>query len=152
VDPRIGGAIALVIVLIIVSSPIIPVQETVTHYTSEPYSFKQEIVREKQVRPFPWFWEVTQTQHLIKNTDSADGVFTLNYLFDNGSESKTRTKKVKILAHGEESVTMNSPLSGKSAVSLNVIPPYRSVAQEEIVTKNVSVWYFVNPLRLLFKR
>ena len=151
-DPRIRGAIGLVVVLIILSTPLIPIQEVVTHYTPEPYSFEQELVREKQVRPFPWFWEVTQTQHLIKNTDSDDGTFALNYLFDNGSESKTKTKKVKILAGEEKSVTINSPLSGKSTVSLNIVPPYRSVAQQEIITKNVSAWHFINPLKLFFNK
>ena len=150
-DPRIGGAIALVVVLIICSSPIIPVQETVTHYTSEPYSFKQELVREKQARPFPWLWEVTQIQYLITNTDHDDGPFKLNCLFDNGLESETKTVTVEISAGAGKSVSINSPLSGKSTVSLNVIPPYRSIPKEEKITKNVSVWYFVNPLRLLFK-
>jgi hypothetical protein len=150
VDPRIGGVIALVVVLIIASSPIIP-QEEVTRYTSEPYSFTQELVREKQVRPFPWFREVTQAQYLIKNTDYGDGTFTLNCLFDNGSESEIKTIKIDLSGRGEKSVSIDSPLSGKSTVSLSVVPPYRSIAQKQMITKNVSVWYFVNPLRMFFK-
>lgn len=150
-DARIGGAIGLVVTLIILSTPLIPIQEVITHYTPEPYSFEQELVREKQVRPFPWIWEVTQAQYLIKNTDTDDGTFVLNYLFDNGSESKTKTKKVEVLAGEEKSVTINSPLSGNSTVSLNIVPPYRSVAQQEIITKNVNAWHFINPLKLFFK-
>ncbi len=150
-DPRIAGAIVLVVVLIIVSSPIIPVQEPVTEYTSQPYSFSQTFVRERQVRPFPWFREVTQEQYVITNNDAADGKFTLECLFDNGSESQTKTVKADVPARGQQSVSIDSPLSGMSTVTLKVVPPYRIVAQTKMRTKNVSVWYFVNPLRLLFK-
>ena len=141
-DAKVAGAIGLVITLIILSLPIIPIQKEVTKYTADYYTFEQEFVREKQVRPFPWFREVTQVQYLVTNTYYADGTFMLNCCFDNGSESGTKTNKVKILAGEQKSVSINSPFSGISKVTLNVVPPYRTVAQKETITVYVNAWYF----------
>lgn len=145
-EARVGLALGLVLFLTICSLPLIPIQVDVTHLTAEYYSFDQELIRERQVRPFPWFWEETQVQYLITNHDLDDGKFTINYLFDNGSDSRTRSKKVNVPAGERVTVTINSPLPGKSDVSVNIVPPYRIKATQETITKNVSVWHFCNPL------
>jgi hypothetical protein len=80
-----------------------------------------------------------------------EGTFTLNYLFDNGVDSKVKTKKVKLLPGEVESVTINSPLSGVSKVTLNVAPPHKSVPQQVTVKKTVNAWYYLPFLRFLFK-
>ncbi len=56
-------AVALVVAALIMSTVTWEIEEVETYYVDEPYSYKQELVREKQVRNLPWFWqEVTQTQ------------------------------------------------------------------------------------------
>ncbi len=145
-------AIALVVAAIIMTTVTWEIEEVETYYTDEPYSYEQELVREKQVRNFPWLWQkVTQIQYLVKNTDVKDGTFILNFLFDNGSDSKTKTEKVTILSGEEKAVTINSPLSGVSTVSLNVVPPNERVPQQRTVKKTVNTWYYIPVLKFLFR-
>ncbi len=80
-----------------------------------------------------------------------DGTFVLNFLFDDGSDSKVKTEKVKILSGEEKAVTINSPLAGVSTVLLNVVPPNKSVLQQRTVKKTVNVWYYIPGLKLLFR-
>lgn len=153
-DPRviIGGAIGLVVAAMILTTVTWEIEVEETYYTKEPYSYEQELVREKQVSMIPWFWiKVTQTQYIIKNIDVEEGTFTLNFLFDNGTDSEIRTKKVKLSPGEMETITMNSPLSGVSKVSLNVAPPNKTVPQQRTVKKTVNGWYYIPFLRFLFK-
>ena len=139
----IGTAIALVFGAIIMNTATWEIEEVETYYADEPYSYKQELVREKQVPNSPWLWqEVTQIQYLVKNTDVKDGTFALNFLFDDGSDSRTKTEKVTILSGAEKSVTMNSPLLYESTVSLNVIPPNKSVPHQRTVKRTVNTWQY----------
>lgn len=148
----ISTAIALVVAAIIMTTVTWEIEEVETYYIDEPYSYEQELVREKQVRNFPWVWQkVTQIQYLVKNTDVKDGTFILNFLFDNGSDSKTKTEKVTILSGEEKAVTINSPLSGVSTVSLNVVPPNKLVPQQRTVKKTVNAWYYIPWLKFLFR-
>lgn len=143
-------AIFLVVAAIIMSTVTWEVEEVETYYADEPYTYKQELVREKQVPNLPWFWqEVTQTQYLVKNTDVKDGTFVLNFLFDDGSDTKTRTEKVTILSGEEKAVTMNSPLLGVSIVSLSVVPPNKRVPQQRTVKKTVNAWDYFPGLKYL---
>ncbi len=144
-------AIGVIIVLILFSVPIIPIQEEVTKYTPVPFSCNQTLIDEKQVHSFLWFGNVTQFTYLIKNNELEDGKFTLNYIFSNGSESNTSSDRVKILAGEVKSVTKKSPISGKSTVFLNIVPPYKTLATIETITKNVNVWHFLNPIYILSK-
>ena len=145
-------AIALVVAAIILTTVTWEIEEVETYYTTEPYSYEQELVREKQVRNFPFFWQkVTQIQYLVKNTDVKDGTFVLNFLFDNGTDSKTKTEKVTLLSGEEKAVTINSPLSGVSTVSLNVVPPNKLVPQQRTVKKTVNAWYYIPGLKFLFR-
>lgn len=124
----------------IFATPMFPAEETVTRLTEVTYTYEQKLEYENQVDQIPWFWnQVTQTQHIITNTYTKDGTFTLNYRFDNGSETKTKTNKVKFLAGETISCTMRSPLSGTSNVTLNVIPPMRVVPVQETISKNASL-------------
>ena len=150
-NKKVEWAIGVIIVLILFSVPTIPIQKEVTKYTLEPFSFNQVSAGEKQVHSFLWFGDVTQITYLITNNDTEDGKFTLNYLFDNSSENKTKTIEVKILAGEMKSVTTKSPLPGKSTASLNVIPPYRTVANKEPITINVNVWHFINSVYIFNK-
>jgi len=145
-------AIALVVAAIILTTVTWEIEEVETYYTTEPYSYEQELVREKQVRNFPFFWQkVTQIQYLVKNTDVKDGTFVLNFLFDNGTDSKTKTEKVTLLSGEEKAVTINSPLSGVSTVSLNVVPPNKLVPQQRTVKKTVNAWHYIPGLKFLFR-
>jgi len=144
-----SGAGVIFVFILVLSMPIFPIEEVVTRYTTEPYTFEQQLLHEKQAPQIPWFWnEVTQTQYKVTNTDISDGTFTINYFFDNGSESKTKTNRVKILAGEAKSLTMNSPLTGTSNVSLNIVPPYRTVPKQEIITRNVNIWHFIGNLKI----
>jgi len=151
-QPIIGTAIALVFAAILMTTITWEIEEVETYYADEPYSYEQELVREKQAPNYPWFWdEVTQTQYLVKNTDVKEGTFILNFLFDNGTDSKTKTKKVKILSGEKKAVTINSPLPGLSTVSLNVVPPNKSVLRQRTVKKTVNTWYYLPGFKFLFK-
>ena len=148
----IGGAVALVVTVMVITTVTWEIEVEETRYVNEPYTSEQELVREKQVTNYPWFWQdVTQVQYLIKNTDVKEGTFTLNCLFDNGIDSEVKTKKVKLLPGEVESVTINSSLSGVSKVSLNVAPPNKSVSRQVTVKKTVNAWYYLPFLRFLFK-
>jgi hypothetical protein len=123
--------------------PIVDVQETETYFTSEPYTYQQSLVRVNQVRNFPWIHEVTQAQYIIKNTDAQKGSFVLNFRFDNGGQTETKTETVDILAGEEKAVAIDSSLNGESKVTLNVIPPNKSITQQRTVTKKLTGWdYF----------
>lgn len=146
-DPRIAipGAISLVLALIILSSPSIDVEEVKTEISYQPYSYEQSLVRESQTRKFifPWFSEVTQAQYMVKNADSQKGTFVLNFIFDNGVETETLTKKEDILAGENKSVIVDSPLRGKSTVKLNIIPPSKAIPEQRVIKKKVSAWEFL---------
>lgn len=132
--------ISIIVSIILLTVPIIPVEITTTTYTSEPYTYQQSLIRTTQVRNFPWIKEVTQFQYIIKNTDVRNGSFDLNFVFDNNEDTDTITKSVDILAGEEKAVTVDSPLRGKSTVTLNVIPPKKLIPQESTITKNVTTW------------
>jgi len=146
-DPRIAipGAISLVIILTIFSSPLIDVEEVGTDITYLPYSYEQALIRESQAQKFifPWFSEVTRAQYMVKNTDTQKGSFTLNFIFDNGVETRTLTEKEDILAGESKAVTVDSPLRGKSTSELSVIPPVKAIPEQRVTKKKVSVWEFL---------
>ncbi len=144
-------AAAFVIAAIIMSTITWEIDVVEPYLASEPYHYEQTLVRERQVPNCPWFWqEVTQAQYLVKNTEDRDGTYTLNFLFDNGINSQTKTIKVEIISGEEKAVTINSPLTGVSKISLNVVPPNKSILQQRTVKKRVNVWYYLPGLRFLF--
>lgn len=144
-------AVGLVIGAIVFSIPIHEIEVEESYYTTEPHQYQQTLVRERQVIDWPRFWRsVTEAQYLIKNTENTDGTFTLNFLFDNGTDTKTKTQRVRILAGEERAVKMKSTLAGQSTISLNVVPPNRSEVQYRSVKKMVSTWYYLPGLKFLF--
>ena len=153
-DPRaiISTAVGLVVAVIILTTVTWEIGVEETRYTTEPYTYEQEFIREKQVINWPWFWQkVTQVQYSVKNTDTDEGAFVLNFFFDNGTDSDMKTKKVKLMAGEGDVVKINSSLSGVSEVSLEVAPPFRSVPQQVTVKKTVNAWYYILPfLRFLY--
>lgn len=150
-DPRaiIPTVLFVIIAFIMMSTITWEVQEVETYFTYEPYTYEQSLVRVNQTRNFPWIYEATQAQYIVKNTDSQKGMFVLNFIFDNGAETETKTKTVDILAGEKKAVTMDSSLKGESTVTLNVIPPKKSIPQERTVTKKVNAWNYIG--RLVFR-
>ncbi|MCJ7790881.1 MAG: hypothetical protein MUP49_00450 [Dehalococcoidia bacterium] len=148
----IGAAIGLVFAAIIVTVVTWDIDVVEPYYTSEPFHYELKLVREKQVPDFPWFWqEVTQAQYLVKNTEDRDGMYTLNFHFDNGTNSETETMRIDIMSGEEKAVTINSPLTGVSTISLNVVPPNKFLLQQRTVKKKVNAWYYLPGLQFLFK-
>ena len=148
----IGIAIALVFAAVLFTTHTWEIDVTETYYVEEPYSYEQEVVREKQVPNMPWFWQqVTQVQYLVKNTDAKKGSFVLNFLFDDGINSETKTETVIILPGEAKAITINSPLLGVSTVSLNVIPPNKLVPQQRTVKKKVNTWEYLKELGFLVR-
>lgn len=145
----VGIAIALFIAGIVFFLPIGEVEEVVTYYTSEPLTYEKSLVRETQVSRWI-FWEATEVQYMVKNTDIIDGVFTLNFVFSDEKDTKSSTKRITILAGAQEAIKEVSPLSGVSTVTLNVIPPSKSVPHENTITKKVTLWDKLWELRLIF--
>lgn len=144
----IGIALALLIVVIMLTTTTWDVPVVETYYTSQPYTYEQSFVRVNQVRNFPWINEVTQAQYMVKNTDTQKGTFALNFIFDNGTDTATKTTSVDILAGEQKAITMDSPLKGNSEVTLKVIPPNKSIPQQRTVTKKVSGWDYLG--RVIF--
>ena len=148
----IGTVIGLVFAAILLTTITWEIDVVEPYYTKEAYHYEQTFVREKQVPNFPWFWqEVTQAQYLVKNTDDKDGTYTLNFLFDNGTNSETETMEVDIMSGEEKAITVNSPLTGVSTISLNVVPPNKLVLQQRTIKKRVNTWYYVPGLKFLVK-
>ena len=77
------AVMTIIVSVILLTVPVIPVEDTEISYTFEPYTFEQSLVREEQIRKFPWIHEVTRAQYLIKNTDINGGIFYINCIFDN---------------------------------------------------------------------
>ena len=78
--------------------------------------------------------------------------FILNYFFDNGTDSDMKTRKIKLMAGEGDVVKINSPFTGVSEISLEVVPPFRTVLQQVMVKKKVNAWYYLLPfLRFLYK-
>ncbi len=119
------------------------VEEIETYFTSEPYTYEHSLVREEQTPKFLWFGGVTQVQFIVRNTDIREGTFVLNFVFDNGEITETKTETVRILAGEKRAVTMDSPLKGKSSVTLNIIPPNKSIPNERTVMKKVTVLDYI---------
>ncbi len=143
-DPRalgvIGLAIALVIAAIMFSQPIDTVEETEIYYTREPITFEKTLEQERQVPRFLIWFEATEMQYIIKNTDTVDGEFTLSFVFNNGEDIKSKTRKIKILAGAKEAVTEISPLGGVSTVTLDVTASSKLVAHKRTVTREITTW------------
>ncbi|MFH1016463.1 MAG: hypothetical protein V1771_05635 [Chloroflexota bacterium] len=135
--------LALLIVAIMWSTTTWDVPVVETYYTSQPYNYEQSFVRVNQVRNFPWINEVTQVQYMVKNTDTQKGTFLLNFIFDNGTDTGTKTSMVDILAGEQKAVSMDSPLNGESKVTLKVVPPNKSFPQQRTVTKKVNGWDYL---------
>ena len=151
-DPKaiVGTIVGLILAAMLVTTITWEIEVVEPYYTTEPYHYEQTLVRETQVPNFPWFWqEVTQAQYLVKNTEDRNGTYTLNFLFDNGINSETETIKVEIISGEEKAVTINSPLTGVSTISLNVLPPNKSVLQQRTVKKKVNAWNYIPGLKFL---
>lgn len=145
----VATALALFIAGVIFFVPIHEVEEVETYYTSEPLTFEKSLILETQVSRWI-FWDATEVQYIVKNTDVKDGVFTLNFVFRNEKEIKSSTKRITILAGTQEAITEVSPFSGVSNVTLNVIPSNKSVTHERTITKKVTTWDKLGELRMIF--
>ncbi|MBA7672149.1 hypothetical protein ES703_80323 [subsurface metagenome] len=138
------AVMTIIVSVILLTVPVIPVEDTEISYTFEPYTFEQSLVREEQIRKFPWIHEVTRAQYLIKNTDINGGIFYINCIFDNEIDTDTKTLSMDILAGEQKAVTVDSSLKGKSSIILKVIPPKKSIPHETTVTKNVTTWAWLS--------
>lgn len=147
-DARAGGIItgglAIIIFLIMMTTVTWDVQVVEKYTQYQYYDYTQSLIRTNQVRAgFLWLDEVTQAQYLVTNKEAQKGSFSLNFIFDNGTETKTVTKTVTILAGEQKAITENSPISGVSQVSLNVTPPIKAIQAERTVTKKVNGWNYI---------
>ena len=139
----IGLAFGGLIAAMVLTTATWPIDQVETYYTPQPYTYTESEVLEKQVRNFPWINEVTQVQYIVQNTNLSEGKFVLNFIFNNGSETATRTKTVVIIGGEQQAVTMNSPLKGISTIILNVIPPNYSIPHERTIQKMVNGWDYI---------
>lgn len=133
-------ALGIVISLIILSSPIVPVQTTEAELTSRPLSYELTSSPRLLNKTVLFVFSKIVAQQSIKNTDNQTGTFDLNFIFDNGIEKDTATEEVDLLPGEEKVVYTDVPISGQVNVSVNVIPPKRYSVQKKVVQKNVSAW------------
>jgi len=150
-DPRaiIGVAFALLIAGIVFFVPIGKVEETVIEYTNESLQYKISHVQDRQV-PRWIFWNATEVQYLVKNADTVDGLFTMNFVFSNEKATKSSTRKITILRGAQEAVTEISPLNGVSNCTLTVVPPYKIVPHQHTVSRDVTLWDRIWDLKAIF--
>jgi hypothetical protein len=150
-DPRwiVGVTIALLIAGTIFFVPIGKVDVPIIEYTTEPLKYDTQHIQDRQVSRY-LFWKATEIQYLVTNNDSVDGTFTLNYVFSNGEETKSLTKKLEILAGAQEAVAQVSPLNGVSSASFKVIPSNKTVAHRGTVSKDITLWDRIWDLKAIF--
>ena len=146
----VGTALALFIAATIFFIPIHEVEEIEIYYADEPITFEKTLENETQI-PQWIFWDATEVQYTIKNTDVIDGVFTLNFVFRNDKDIESTTKRITILSGAQEAITEVSPLFGVSHVTLNVIPSTKSVPHERVITKKITTWDKLRELRSIFR-
>jgi hypothetical protein len=138
----IGFGIIIFLIMMTTVTWDVQVVEKYTRY--EPYTYSQSLIRTNQVHAgFLWLKEVTQAQYIVTNSEPQKGSFSLNFVFDNSSTTKTVTKNIDILAGERKAVTVNSPLSGVSTVNLQVTPPSKAIPSERTVTKKVNGWDYI---------
>ena len=147
----VGTAVALLIAATIFFIPIHEVEEIEIYYADEPLTFEISLESEKQVRRWI-FWDATEVQYAVKNSDILDGVFTLNFIFRTDKDIESSTKKIMILAGTQEAITETSSLFGVSDVTLNVIPSMKSVPHERVITKKITTWDKLQELGIIFKK
>jgi len=131
--------IVIFVVVLIWRWEIMPADVPEIHLTAEPYSFETSpvrIVNKTILYLFSW----REAQQSIKNTDNLTGEFSLNFVFDNGIEKKSKTKSVQLLPNEERVVTVYVPLRGEIDVDVHVIPQNKLIPQKTTVKKNVSIW------------
>ena len=136
----VGFALGLFFLGIVFSMPIDQEDVIVVEYTSQPLQYETSHAPDRQVSRWLIFGNATEVQYLVKNTDTVDGTFTLNFVFSNDKETKSVTKKLMILAGVQEAVKEKSPLGGVSSVKLNVIPSYKQVAQQRTISQDITLW------------
>ena len=132
-------ALGLFVAGVILSLPIDEEEIIVTYETNEPLTYETENISERQVTRW-LFWEATERQYTVSNTDIIDGKFTLNYVFQNENEIKTKTKKINIIAGTKEAIKIVSPLYGVSKIQLNVVPPNKVVSHKTTEIKIIKLW------------
>jgi len=135
----VSSAVGLFIAGTLFCNPIGKESYQETYYSPEPLTYESSLIRTKQVSKWI-FWDATEVQYTIKNTDTADGDFTLNFIFSNGNDTKSTTSKVKILAGTQEAVAAVSPFGGVSNGILNVAPPNKLVAHTRTKTRDIYIW------------
>ena len=140
VNKWIGWALGTVIAVAFLTAPIHEIDEVETYYTYEPLTYRQTLLRNRQVNRicFPWFCERTEVQYGLQNTADASGLFSVNFVFDNDTSRETNTKTITLYAGEEGSVSMVSSLRGQSRFGVNVIAPQKAMQHERTVTKKVN--------------
>lgn len=147
----VGTAVALLIVGTVFSTvPVGKEPYQVTEYSVEKIKSEVTLVHEIQVRRWYYWDDATEVQYMVKNNDTVDGEFILNYIFSNKDETKSITDKVRILAGTKEVVTELSSLNGVSSGNLTVVSPFKSVPYTIIKTKDVYIWDHLWDLKSLF--
>jgi hypothetical protein len=129
----VGAGLGLFIVGAMFCVPIGKESYNETEQSYEPIKSEVSFIRQQQVRRWYYFDEATEVQYIVKNNDTVDGDFTLNYVFSNSEkDTKSIIRKIKILAGTREAVLEVSPLNGVSTGDLTV-SSYKLVSN--VVTK-----------------
>lgn len=135
-------AVAAAIAVILLIAPIHDVEEVETYYTKDELTYRGLSFAETQVRRFcfPWFCDKTEVQYVFQNTSNATGDFVVRIHFFNDFSQATETLKSSVAPGDQASVTVVSPLKGRSQFKVDVVPPVVSVPHERTVTKRVNTF------------
>lgn len=133
----------IVIAVVAMSVPVIPRQYTETEYTYIPLQYEVTSPVKLVTSSFLIFFSKTEAHLGIKNIDTSSGIFSLNFVFDNGIEKETITETIELLPGEEQEIKIEVPLSGDVEVEANIIPPYKPIATETTAKKKVNVWSII---------
>lgn len=133
----------VIITVMIVTTTTWQVPEIENYLEYQPYTYNASKVYESQEKRFLWWFDFTQVQYKVTNTDVYDGTFSLNCVFDDGKKTQTTTNKVKIAPGEAKIVVVNSPLGGHSSVTATLTPPNKAIPKQRTVMKTVSTLDYV---------
>lgn len=132
------------IVFYLLSAIQVPCTTTKTFIENIPLNYT--IAKEAEITEIPTWLGLShshQAQALIQNTDSATGLFTVNFIFSDGIQTLIKNVNQEIGAGEIRTVTSDVPLEGNVSVRTSVVPGTKQVSFQKEVTEQVPLGSFI---------
>ena len=123
----------------------VPYTHTATFIENVPLNYS--IPQEAKIIEVSTWWGLShdyQAQALVENDDSATGMFTINFIFNDGTQTTTKIVNQQISPSEIKLITSDVPLKGNVTVQTKVTPGTKQVSVQKEVTEQVSLsdFYF----------